>query len=269
VEKLSGGILSGADLYGDDFSPGQIAEWYADEEQGYYNLREDLQYGDEYKYRAMNDFHALSWLRKRKYDTCLAIGCANGDDIASLGPNVNRFIAVEPAERWWRDEIGGSAATFVKPELSGHIPVEDASIDLAISFGTLHHIPNVSMVVSEIARALKPGGIFVVREPCNSMGDWRKPRVGLTQRERGIPTKWMSASLASSGLKVIRKRYCQFPIINKFPVQFPYNSKPLVVLDWALSTIASVNDRYWRDSTLKKVAPSSFFIIASKASNTS
>jgi SAM-dependent methyltransferase len=40
---------------------------------------------------------------------------------------------------------------YVKPDISGRMPFADNSFDLVTCFGVLHHIPNVSAVVSEMA----------------------------------------------------------------------------------------------------------------------
>ena len=185
IPSASEGEILGKSLYGDNFSADQIREWYSQEVSGYFDLvsnhykltDKDDKYN--YEYDALNRFHAIGNLVGRRFETCLAIGCAAGDDIAPLAAVVGQFIAIEPAEKWWRDEIGGKPATYMAPSAIGDIALDSASVDLATSFGVLHHIPNVSHVVTEIARVLKPGGIFVLREPISSMGDWRKARVFL------------------------------------------------------------------------------------------
>jgi hypothetical protein len=74
----------------------------------------------------------------------------------------------------------------VKPDVSGRMPFADNSFDLT-SLGVLHRIPNVSVVVSDMARCTKPLGWQLVCEPTHSMGNWERPRRLLTPHERGIP----------------------------------------------------------------------------------
>ncbi len=84
--------ISGRSLYGDNFSSEQIQEWYDREVTGYFDLLSehykvtDADNKYDYGYDALNQFHAIRRLRNRQFDTCLALGCAAGDDIAPLAP---------------------------------------------------------------------------------------------------------------------------------------------------------------------------------------
>jgi hypothetical protein len=159
IPSASEGEILGKTLYGDNFSSDQIREWYAQEVTGFFDLLsnhykitdKDDRY--DYEFDALNRFHAIDDLLRRQFDTCLALGCAAGDDIAPLAAVVKRFIAIEPAEKWWHNEIGSKPATYMAPSPIGDIALDSESVDLATSFGVLHHIPNVSHVVTEIARA--------------------------------------------------------------------------------------------------------------------
>jgi asparagine synthase (glutamine-hydrolysing) len=173
---------SGEILFGDDFDEQAVAEWYEAEKLGYFDLSEGE---DRFAYKALNGRHFFGRLAGQKLDVCLALGCAQGADVAALAPSVDRFIAVEPAQEWWSDSIGGKPATYLMPKLDGSLPIESGTVDCATAFGVLHHIPNVTQVLKEVARVLRPGALLFVREPASSMGDWREPRRGVTlQRAR-------------------------------------------------------------------------------------
>lgn len=263
--------ISGRSLYGDNFSPDQIREWYDKEVTGYFDLAADhykitdADSSYNYEYDALNQFHAIGRLLNRQFGTCLALGCAAGDDIAPLAPVVQQFIAIEPAEKWWHNEIGGKPATYMSPSALGDIKLDSATVDLATSFGVLHHIPNVSHVVSEVARVLKPGGLFVVREPISSMGDWRKPRAGLTANERGLPIEWFESLAHKTGFKIVARHACMFgplsTITKRLGITSPFARMPIVKIDWLISEVFRWNARYWRDTFAKKLAPGSAFWI--------
>jgi len=266
--------LEGRALYGDNFSPEQIRRWYDTEINGYFDILSkhyqitdsDNQY--EYSYHAFNRFHAINALLKHRFGTCLALGCAAGDDVAPLAPAVDRFVAVEPAEKWWKSEIGGKPAQYLAPSPFGDIGLDSASVDLAVSFGVLHHIPNVSHVIDEISRVLAPDGLLVVREPIVSMGDWRHPRPALTANERGLPMDWFEAIARAKGFAIKSRHVCMFNplaiVMKKLGVSKPMASTPFVALDWLVSEALRWNIHYWRNTTVKKLAPSSAFWVLRK-----
>lgn len=258
-------FLTGQRLYGDDFDVAAIEQWYRDEEEAYYDLAHVI---PEYEYHAFNRYYAFDALGQRKFGTCLAFGCADGEDVLPLADAVDRFVAVEPAEKWWRDSIGGKPATFLKPKVSGDIALADATVDIATCLGVIHHIPNVSHVLAEINRVLRPGGVLVLREPVFSMGDWRRKRPGLTSRERGIPPQLLLDTLAKGGFDVQSARPCMVPITPRlarlFGIEFAYNSRPMVVIDRLLSRLTAWNMRYHRTAAWQKIAPTSLFVVATK-----
>jgi SAM-dependent methyltransferase len=259
--------FSGERVYGDDFTPAQIEEWYQREETGYYDLKQ----GDgayRYGYHALNRLHGFSALRGRTFDCCVALGCARGDDVAPLATQVRQFIAIEPAERWWSETIGPTPASFIKPAITGDIPLATGGADLATCLGVLHHIPNAGHVLAEVARVLRPGGTFVMREPILTMGDWRRPRRGLTQNERGFPLAWLDRKIALLGFRVVRRRLCMFPLTRRLSRILRsgavYNSTMLTFADGLLSRAFAWNLHYHRDSLFKKVAPGAVFYVLEK-----
>jgi SAM-dependent methyltransferase len=64
------------------------------------------------------------------------------------------------------------------------LPVATASADIAIVQGGLHHLPvlpeDLGTVLTEVARALRPGGVFMAVEP------WNTPFLRLVHRICGI-----------------------------------------------------------------------------------
>ena len=254
-------------LHGDNFTSAEIEEWFRDEERAYASLKHETT--EEYAYRAFNHIHSIRYLLKRgAFHTCVALGCADGQDVADLAPVVKRFIGIEP-EPQHATQINGTSATFVKPNVSGHIDLPSNSVDLVTSFGVLHHIPNVTFVLKEVSRILESGGLLVVREPNNSMGDSTRPRPGLTPRERGIPADWLKCSLEESGFRLIRLRHCMFRLtyLSKKVVRCPFNSSALSLLDWMASEAFAWNARYHRETWFAKAfAPTSTYIIAEKLS---
>lgn len=264
TETLAPEVLNGSKLHGDDFTPAQIADWFEQERRGYYDIADNADYA--YGYHALNRFHGYGLLKGR-YRRCLAIGCAKGEEILPIADKVDEIVAIEPAEPWWSDQIGGTPARYMAPSETGDIALEDGSVDLVTCFGVLHHIPNVSHVMEEIARVMRPGALFLLREPSASMGDWRKPRPGMTANERGIPRDWMISTAERLGLEVVRAAHCDFGPMGRIAAPLgvkPHNSMPIVMADALISRLLGWNNRYWRPTALSKLAPASVFYVLRK-----
>ncbi len=104
---------------------------------------------------------------------------------------------------------------YVKPVSSGVFLFADGTFDLITCLGTLHHIANVTFVVSEMWRVLATGGHVLGREPMTSMGDWRRPRPDATKRERRIPLGYMDALVQRARFSVVRRSLCVFPPLTR------------------------------------------------------
>jgi len=113
---------------------------------------------------AASALHALPALLDRSW-TAGDLGCGTGETSAALAPFLARTIAVDrsgdmlqAARRRLRDL---SNVEIRRGELEA-LPVADAELDAAVMMLVLHHVPDPGTVLGEAARALKPGGRFVV-----------------------------------------------------------------------------------------------------------
>jgi SAM-dependent methyltransferase len=268
AESFEALYFSGRAVYGDQFDDAAIAEWYHGEEHAYYELVQAESWDTRHEYRALNQFHAFSAFKGRRFDTCLVLGCADGADVEPIVSQVGRFVAIEPAEQWWRRDICGVPAEYRKPTLRNDLPLPDGSVDLVVTLGVLHHIPNVSHVLLEIDRVLRAGGMFVLREPIHTMGDWRRPRKGLTKNERGLPMGWLQKTLGDIGFRVVRRRHFGMPttgwLRRLLRLRKPYDERLLVAADAVMSALMAWNLHYHRDTLVKKLAPEYVFYVLQK-----
>ena len=212
--------LRGELLYGDDFSTEEIAEWFDDERDGYFNLY----YGeaaagapanDQYEYEQLAEQHGYRWLPNRNFGKALGIGSAHGAELKPILGRSQSVTVLEPSDGFASQSINGKPVTFVKPQASGLMPFESASFDIVVCFSVLHHIPNVSTVINEIFRVLRPGGFVLLREPTHSMGDWRQARRGLTKRERGLPLEIFRRIVTEAGFTVLKETRCMFSLMSR------------------------------------------------------
>jgi SAM-dependent methyltransferase len=260
--------LSGKKLYGDNFKEDEIRAWFNDEREGYANLGAKELNENEYEYNALNIYHGFDHLPKdMRFGEVLGFGSCFGGEFAPIAERIDQLTIIDPSDAFVRSSIFGIPCNYVKPVESGTLPFADASFDLITCFGVLHHIPNVSYVVSELARCLKPGGYVLIREPNVSMGDWRNPRPGLTKRERGLPLDVFKKIVDNNNLVIIRAGYCLFRLIPKVGDAFNirvYNYMPLVWLDAQICNMLKWNIHYHATTTLQKFCPQSAYFVLQK-----
>lgn len=260
--------FSGEKLYGNDFNQDQINSWFADEAEGYFNLTQSSGDGKYvYGYHALNRRHGFSQLPQKRFAHVLGVGSAYGDELAPILAHSDRVSILEPSDGFQSRVLNGVPVSYVKPVASGDIPFDSNSLDLITCLGVLHHIPNVSKVVNEFYRVLKPGGYALVREPIISMGDWRKPRTGLTKRERGIPLPVLRDFVEQAGFKVVRERKCMFSLTSRLRhvvAGSVFNNAVVVSLDALLSALPIWPKAYHARDALQKLRPTAVYYVLQK-----
>jgi SAM-dependent methyltransferase len=260
-------FLSGEQLYGDAFTSQQIGQWYEDEREGYAQLGANDSESYRYGYHALNDFHAFRHLARRRFDNVLGLGSAYGDEFEPIASQIERLVILDPSDSFRRESVHGIPCTHASPSADGAIPFPSGSFDLVLCLGVLHHVPNVTRVVRELHRCLSAGGCALIREPIVSMGDWSRPRRGLTKRERGIPFPLFREIIRDAGFEVEREALCVFPLIPKLWQHFggaAFNSPLATRLDAGLCRLMGWNLRYHATRRSHKLRPSSAYFVLSK-----
>ena len=258
--------FSGRALYGDDFDADRIRAWFREEEEGYANLGANNAAEYCYSYHALNMRHGYRFLPGSRFRSVLGFGSAYGDELKPIIDRVDAVTIVDPSNAFVRKEIFGKPATYVKPSPDGKLPLESGTFDLATCFGVLHHIPNVSAVMAELARVMAAGGLFLVREPIVSMGDWRRERRGLTRHERGIPLHLLKSIAQRSGFEIVRESLCIFPVTTRlFGWRKPtFNGRIATLIDSLLSTAFAWNVNYHPTTLLQRFRPTAAHLLLRK-----
>ena len=107
--------------------------------------------------RSAEDF-IPALLAPRPGATVVDLGCGRGE-------SVDAFRAADPTVRWIGVEVGDSEyETRADVELrifdGVALPFEDASVDLVFSKQVLEHVERPHELIADVARVLKPGGVF-------------------------------------------------------------------------------------------------------------
>lgn len=258
-------------IYGDDLSPQQIEAWFREEENGYASLGYVDSETDTYPYHGMNRRYGWRYLPERGRNLqVLGLGSSFASEFEPLVDQIGSITVIEPGRKFWRSEKFGRPISYLMPEVSGNISFSKDSFDLVTAFGVLHHIPNVSHVLRELIRVTKPGGYLLIREPIISMGDWSRPRPGLTKNERGIPLAAMRRILSDSGCEIVSEQLIGFSPLLKFvekviPTGY-WNNEFLLTLDFLLCRVFRGRYTYHRASLVDKFSPSTgYWVIRKRA----
>jgi SAM-dependent methyltransferase len=264
--------LQGESLWGDDFAEAEVAAWFESERSAYREIHETSLAqgrGDEARpYEAVDQRLGWDALPPGPVGDVLALGGYDGSDVEPIRERISSLWVIDPAFPPGTELRDGLPITTVAPRQDGRIDAPDGRFDVVLSFSVLHHIPNVSAVLRELARVLSPGGHLLLREPVISMGDWRRPRPGLTARERGLPLPWLRARLAELPFDVQRERlWCVNgvrTIAERFGVRGWYQHDAAVTLDLMLARLLEGNYRYHRVRLWQKLAPTSIYLVLTR-----
>jgi SAM-dependent methyltransferase len=264
-------FFTGDKLYGDDFAPDQIKEWFKQESEGYADLGNKDLSTYTYSYHTLNRIHGFRYLKKGIwFEQVMGFGAAWGYEFEPLIHQIGTLTIVEPSDHLRSKYIGPIRPVYVKPRMDGILEFPDKHFDLVTSLGVLHHIPNVTFVLSEMIRVLKPGGILLLREPIISMGDWNRPRPGLTSNERGIPVSYFEDNFRNQKVEILSRKYC-FTLTYQFQkILKPLLSRPLhsmawyIHADYLLSSLLKGNVRYHAVKKRHRIAPSNIFYVIRK-----
>jgi SAM-dependent methyltransferase len=173
-------------------------------------------------------------------------------ELRPIVKKIEKVTVIETSENSSHSDIDGIPLRYVKPKSDGFLIFESNSFDLIICIDVSHHVANVTKVINEFYRCQKPGGYSVIREPIKSLGDWSKPRKGLTKNERGIPLHIFRQIILRAGFEIIKESKCRHTITKLiqnfcdkyFAAKSVYNSIIAMKLDRLFSKYLDINRQY-------------------------
>ena len=91
-------------------------------------------------------------------------GAGSGRWTSRLLPYFSEVYALEPSEGAYkvlRNKFGDEPRIKILRETVGFNSIPDNSLDLAMSLGVLHHIPDTGLAIKDVASKIKSGGVFL------------------------------------------------------------------------------------------------------------
>ncbi len=127
-----------------------------------------LRYRDAFSQAFQEEWNrALFAMNCVRADRVLELGCGTGGLLADLTQKY-RFVVGFDVSR----EMIQAARKLGTPLVTGDgsaLPFENASFDLVVCRGVLHHVADLRTTLVEIHRVLRPSGELILSEPSN---DW-------------------------------------------------------------------------------------------------
>lgn len=147
----------------------------------------------------------------------LEVGCGRGVGVEVLldrlcARHVTAFdlddAMVDQARRRLAHRSDVAALNIGDVTQIGH---RDGSFDAVASFGTVHHVPEWRQAVSEVARVLRPGGLFFFEEvPRHTLDTWLLRTFTDHPREDRFEAEEFAEELARQGLHGRRRIESRF-----------------------------------------------------------
>ena len=180
----------------------------------------NLAYPHTQEYLAYLDRILLETAGERELGTVAEICCGRGEALDLFGARINRYVGVDISENMLMAALGQCRhpnARFVQGDAT-RLPLADAGFDTVVMLGGVHHVGARAALFSEIARILKPGGLFFYREPVDDFWLWRALRAVIYRlspaldhtTERPLRFEETVPVLRTAGLESEAYRTCGF-----------------------------------------------------------
>ena len=139
--------------------------------------------------------------------TIADLGCGTGAALEQLAPVAGRLIGIDSSPAMLalaRRRLAGVAHAELHPGALSALPLEDGSVDVALSMLVLHHVVELDTVLGEVARVLRTGGRLVVLDlVAHDRRDFQK---NMGHRHLGFSEEALDTLCSGVGLSLSRYR---------------------------------------------------------------
>lgn len=165
--------------------------------------------------------------------TVIELGCGTGSLLERLAPRSGITIGIDYSQRML-DEARtalGQNADKVQLRLGAleHLPAADHSADVVLSHMVLHHIEDPGIVLHEVARVLRPGGLLAIVDLAKHSNELMRQRYG--DRWLGFDQQQISSWMSTAGfvevaLQPLGERGSAFLAMGRAPLSSSKSAIP-------------------------------------------
>lgn len=171
------------------------------------------------------DLFALSGLLDPAW-TVGDLGCGTGQLTEVLAPNVKRVIAVDSSRGMLavaRRRVAKLGNVELQQGQLESLPIESASLDVAVLFLVLHYVAEPARVFAEAARALKDGGRLLVVDMLPHERSEYRERMGHVWQ--GFAKDQLAEWMGAAGLESVQYRALPIDPIATGPALFAASAR--------------------------------------------
>ena len=151
---------------------------------------------------------------------CGEFCCGTGEAFSLFEKNIDIGVGVDVSSSMLakaQQSFQGSSLTFVQGDAT-RLPLGDNLFDSVVMLGGIHHVPDREALFQQVFRVLKPGGVFIFREPVSDFWLWRALRAiiyrlsPMLDHETERPLRYSETVpvLESAGFSSVTWRTCGF-----------------------------------------------------------
>ena len=137
--------------------------------------------------------------------TVADLGCGTGGALAALAPSAGLVIGVD-REQAMLDaaavRLGGLGNVSLRLGDLSDLPIDDGALDAAICMLVLHHVADLEAAMTEISRALAPGGRLILLDM--QAHDRREYRRTMGHKHLGFSEAALAGLARGAGLRLAR-----------------------------------------------------------------
>ena len=166
---------SGVPLFAADF----LSEEALTQQQHYDRIAEtyaeNLTYPHTLEYMSYLDDALRDTVNTEELGCCAEICCGTGEAFALFDQSIAEGVGIDVSIsmlRIARKSFKNSPLFFVQGDAT-RLPLKNESFDSVIVLGGIHHVPDRRALFAQIFRILKPGGVFIWREPVSDLWLWK------------------------------------------------------------------------------------------------